>query len=65
MTATINPSYLAQLVNAYWARRGVDANARVEEGILISDLVNGMPRGRFDPRRLRELDKKKTVGERL
>ena len=59
MTETIKPSYLAQLVNAYWARRGVDANARVEEGILISDLVNGMPRGRFDPKKLLDPDKKK------
>ena len=46
-TKAIDPDILARLVNAYWSMRGVRANARAVEGEVVSDLLNGLPRGDF------------------
>lgn len=39
----------AKKINAYWARYGVRANARVEDGGIVSDLVQRVPKtiGRY------------------
>ena len=37
----------ANMINAYWRERGFNANARVEEGRVVSDTLNGVPTTRI------------------